>query len=153
MSMTTSISAEKISFQSNWAKIGDNEGGILTKFPLGSSVTPSGIPNNVPAKIPINIAALTSRATRTAVTSNPIRTTQTCLSAILPNVTKVAELATTKPECCNPMNVINKPIPTGIASFNVFGILFTINSRTLKKVKTRKISPSIKTAVIAICQE
>ncbi|MNE58178.1 hypothetical protein D3C80_1531920 [compost metagenome] len=111
------------------------------------------MPSKVPANIPINIAALTSRATRTAVTSNPINTTHTCLSAIFPSVTKVAELPTTKPECCKPINVMNNPIPTGIASLSVLGMLFTINSRTLKNVSTKNISPSIKTAVIAICHE
>ena len=50
-----------------------------------------------------------------------------------------------------PMKAINRPIPTEMACFTLFGIPFTIASRTLVNVNKMKIRPSINTAVKANC--
>ena len=54
-------------------------------------------------------------------------------------------------EC--PMKAIYSPMPAPMAFLSVAGILFTMASRMLKNVSSRKMIPSINMAVIAHCQE
>ncbi len=55
-------------------------------------------------------------------------------------------------EFTNPINAINKPIPTDIAFFTLRGILSIMASLTFRNVKIMKIIPSRNTAVKANCQ-
>ena len=60
-------------------------------------------------------------------------------------VTSVDE-STTRPAFCNPINAINKPIPTDTAFLRLSGIASKIASRTFVNESTIKIIPSINTA-------
>ena len=51
------------------------------------------------------------------------------------------------------MNAMNSPIPAAIAFFRLSGMLFTIASLILKKVRRTKIIPSQNIAVSANCHE
>ena len=85
----------------------------------------------------------------------------TASSALIPAVlklsvkfiieTNVESFFITKPEFCNPINAINKPIPTETAFLSDSGMESNIASRTLVSERAIKISPSIKTASRATC--
>ena len=69
-----------------------------------------------------------------------------------PSETRVAGLATMMPEFFSPMKAMKKPIPAEMAKRRVFGMQWTICSRTLKAVSKMKMMPSTKTAASAVCQ-
>ena len=54
---------------------------------------------------------------------------------------------------CNPINAINRPIPTDTAFFRLYGIASKIASRTLSSDNRIKIIPSTSTAASATFQE
>lgn len=57
------------------------------------------------------------------------------------------------PAFCRPMKAMKKPMPAPMAFFREAGMLFTMASRMLKKVSSRKMTPSQKIAVSAHRQE
>ena len=67
-------------------------------------------------------------------------------------VTSVDE-STTRPAFCNPINAINKPIPTDTAFLRLRGIASKIASRTFVNERIINIIPSTNTANKAICHE
>ena len=69
-----------------------------------------------------------------------------------PSATRVAGLATMMPEFFKPMKAMKNPMPAEMAKRSVFGMQWTICSRTLKAVSRMKITPSTKTAASAVCQ-
>ncbi len=150
---TISISGVNMLCHSNCRKIGEMSGGRATMLPVGICTRPKTIAKTVAATIPIRNAPCTFLKYNTAVRISPKEATHTCGLDMVPSVSMVFSFFTTSPAFCRPRKVMKSPIPTGIAFLMVLGILFTINSRTLKKVRIRNIIPSINTAVSAICQE
>ena len=128
----------------------DIDGGILTIL-SGIGVTPIGIPITVVITIPKNNAPFTFLATNIPVITIPIIANNPGPDIILPNDTIVPPSVgcTTMPAPSNPINAINKPIPTEIAFFIFAGIESTIASLTLNIVNNINIKPSSKTAVKA----
>ena len=128
------------------------DGGSETKV-SGTATSPNAAAAPVTTIMPINNAPLTLKQVSAAIKNNPaIDSKAGILFLKLPSATVVASLLTIMPALNSPIKVINKPIPAEIPIFNDLGIVLTIISRMLVKVKTINITPSTKTAASATFQ-
>ena len=152
MNTTTQKAGVVTAEKSNWNKSGVIDGGSEIKV-SGTVTRPNAAAAPVIIIMPINNAPFTLKHVKAAMINNPaIDNKAGILFLKLPNATVVASLLTIIPALKSPIKVINNPMPADIPIFNDFGIVLTIISRMLVKVKTININPSIQTAARATFQ-
>src|SRR5699024_9613663 len=115
-------------------------GGVDTK-PSNSNI-PRKSPKTAVINIPINKAPFTLRAIKINVINKPAIASAVPGSRTSPNDTNVSSFAMTRPDCCNPKNAINKPIPAVIPNLSGAGIALIINSRNDVNDNSKKIIPA-----------
>ncbi len=132
-------------------KVGAMLGGA-EKIPFGAATAPEMTPTRAVTTIPIKTAPLTRRIMSSTVTTKPnrVRRISFCIKSGL-RATKVASDPMMICAFFRPIKAINKPIPAETACFMPAGITLMIVSRMRVAVKSRKITPEMKTAPSAVC--
>ena len=162
---TTSISQERMLWNSNLQKIGDTLSGRDTSLMAPASLRTSCVtaspvagslitrPMSVVTMMPMRMPPRTLSITRPAVIIRPIMPTSAGPWVMSPRVTSVASELTMMPAFCRPMKAMNRPIPAPMAFLSVPGMASSSQVRTLVTVRMMKRMPSSSTAVRANCQE
>ena len=123
----------------------------MEKSDSGKVTSPKITPKTVVTRIPARIDPLiffTSRIPIIRIPASPKSTD----GVRAPKVTSVSLLLTIISRFFNPIKVIKRPIPAGIAIRIESGIALTIFSRTPIIVRTKKRTPEIKTTPSAVSQ-
>ncbi len=118
---------------------------------LGQSLTPKTMASTAVTRIVITSAPFTLRTNSTMAMSNPSSVIAAEAVSGKTNDTGVPPPPTMRPPLTNPMNRMNKPMPTAIASLRLFGTAFMTASR--KPARTRIVTrmPSSTMTPMAPC--
>ena len=129
-----------------------NIGPIFIEKLSGRTVTPSGIPAAVAARMPMTMPPLIRLALQTAMMSRPSSATTAERapepaenSEKLTTPTRVASLLMTMPPFTRPIKAMKRPMPAEIATLRLWGRERTIASRRPSSEITRNRTPEMKT--------
>ena len=123
----------------------------LTDHASGMCTLPRARARPVDTTTPINRAPLIRLASRKIMTSRPTRPMPT-VAVRGPALIRVTGSPMTRPRFRNPMNVMNRPMPTEMAEINASGMASTSLRLSPSAVSIIKNTPERNTTPRAVCQ-